>query len=148
MPSAERPTGREPATDTWRQGVQRAMLTVAAIVAPPIVIATIWLRSGSWTRFDTAMIGSVGILVPLCRLAPGPLALRAQLMLVTGFAVTFYYLGRNGLAGGISESLPLTPTGLLSAVGLAFVLLITLQLSISLSGPWKRNANHLCRWPR
>ncbi len=39
-----------------------------------------------------------------------------------------------GLAGGISTSLPLTPTGLLSAVGLAFVLLITLQLSISLSG--------------
>jgi hypothetical protein len=38
------------------------------------------------------------------------------------------------LAGGISTSLPLTPTGLLSAVGLAFVLLITLQLSISLSG--------------
>ena len=39
-----------------------------------------------------------------------------------------------GLAGGISTSLPVTPTGLLSAVGLAFVLLITLQLSISLSG--------------
>lgn len=38
------------------------------------------------------------------------------------------------LIGGISESLPFTPTGLLSAVGLAFVLTITLQLSISLSG--------------
>ena len=36
--------------------------------------------------------------------------------------------------GGISESLPITPTGLLAAVGLAFVLMITLQLSISLSG--------------
>jgi quinol-cytochrome oxidoreductase complex cytochrome b subunit len=39
-----------------------------------------------------------------------------------------------GLAGGISTSLPVSPTGLLSAVGLGFVLLITLQLSISLSG--------------
>jgi Uncharacterized conserved protein (DUF2304) len=38
------------------------------------------------------------------------------------------------LEGGVSKSLPLTPTGLLAAVGLAFVLLITLQLSISLSG--------------
>jgi signal transduction histidine kinase len=127
MPSAERPTGREPATHTWRQGVQRAMLTVAAIVAPPIVIATIWLRSGSWSRFDTAMIGSVGILVPLCRLAPGPLALRAQLMLVTGFAVTFYYLGRNGLAGGISVALlTFTILASLSAsrrVGVAFIVL-------------------------
>ena len=39
-----------------------------------------------------------------------------------------------GFVGGISKSLPLSPTGLLSAVGLGFVLLITLQLSISLSG--------------
>jgi len=38
------------------------------------------------------------------------------------------------LIGGLSQSLPFTPTGLLAAVGLAFVLLITLQLSISLSG--------------
>ena len=39
-----------------------------------------------------------------------------------------------GLVGGVSESLPLTPTGLLSAMGIGFLLLITLQLSISLSG--------------
>jgi hypothetical protein len=38
------------------------------------------------------------------------------------------------LAGGVSRSLPLTPTGLLSATGIGFLLLITLQLSISLSG--------------
>jgi hypothetical protein len=38
------------------------------------------------------------------------------------------------LVGGLSEALPFTPTGLLAAVGLGFVLLITLQLSISLSG--------------
>jgi Uncharacterized conserved protein (DUF2304) len=38
------------------------------------------------------------------------------------------------LIGGIGKSLPFTPTGLIAAVGLAFLLLITLQLSISLSG--------------
>jgi hypothetical protein len=38
------------------------------------------------------------------------------------------------LVGGIDKTLPFTPTGLISAVGLGFVLLITLQLSISLSG--------------
>ena len=38
------------------------------------------------------------------------------------------------LIGGISHSLPLTPTGLLASVGLAFLLVISLQLSISLSG--------------
>jgi hypothetical protein len=39
-----------------------------------------------------------------------------------------------GLVGGIGQSLPFTPTGLISVVGLGFLLAITLQLSISLSG--------------
>jgi hypothetical protein len=38
------------------------------------------------------------------------------------------------LIGGISHSLPVTPTGLLASMGLAFLLLLSLQLSISLSG--------------
>lgn len=38
------------------------------------------------------------------------------------------------LFGGISDSLPITPTGLLTGLALAFVLAIALQLSISLSG--------------
>jgi signal transduction histidine kinase len=105
MTSARRLTGRHPPADTWRQGVQSAMLTIAAFVAPPIVAATILLRSGSWTRVDQLVIGSVGILVPLCRLVRGPLAPRALLMLTAAFAVTFYFLGRNGLAGGISVAL-------------------------------------------
>jgi Uncharacterized conserved protein (DUF2304) len=39
-----------------------------------------------------------------------------------------------GLVGGIGQSLPFTPTGLIAVVGLGFLLAITLQLSISLSG--------------
>src|SRR5262245_56063332 len=39
-----------------------------------------------------------------------------------------------GLPGGISSSLPFTPTGFIAAVGLGFFMLIALQLSISLSG--------------
>jgi uncharacterized protein DUF2304 len=38
------------------------------------------------------------------------------------------------LIGGISHTLPVTPTGLLAGVGLAFLLVIALQLSVSLSG--------------
>jgi hypothetical protein len=38
------------------------------------------------------------------------------------------------LVGGIGKSLPFTPTGLIAVVGLGFLLMITLQLSISLSG--------------
>ena len=118
--------GRHPATDAWRQGVQRAMLTVAAFVAPPIVIATIFLRSGSWTLLDQAVIGTVGVLVPLCRFIRGPLAPRAFLMLATAFAVTLYFLGRNGLAGGISVALiTFTILASLSAsrsLGIAFII--------------------------
>jgi signal transduction histidine kinase len=105
MTTAMTSAPRHPATDTWRQGVQRAMLTIAAIVAPPIVIATIFLRSGSWTRLDQVVIGTVGVLVLLCRLVPGPLAPRALAMLALAFAVALYFLGRNGLAGGISVAL-------------------------------------------
>jgi hypothetical protein len=36
--------------------------------------------------------------------------------------------------GGVGKTLPFTPTGLIASVGLGFLLLITLQLSISLSG--------------
>jgi hypothetical protein len=38
------------------------------------------------------------------------------------------------VSGGISDSLPLTPTGLIAGVGLGFLTLVALQLSISLSG--------------
>lgn len=49
-------------------------------------------------------------------------------LLLLGAALTL------GLLGGISHSLPITPTGLLAATGLAFLLAVCLQLSISLSG--------------
>ena len=83
------------------------------------------LRSGSWTLFDQVLIGTVGILVPLCRFMRGPLAPRAFLMLTTGFALTLYFLGRNGLAGGISVAL-ITFTILASlsfsrSLGVAFI---------------------------
>src|SRR4051794_3920603 len=61
MPSVSRPAARSPDADLWRHGVQSAMLTVAAFVAPPIVVATIVFRSGSWTLIDQLAIGSVGI---------------------------------------------------------------------------------------
>jgi len=126
MTSAVRAIGGRPATDTWRQGVQRAMLTLACFVAPPIVSAAILLRAGSWTRLDTIVIGGVGVLVPLCGLVRGPIARRALLMLFTAFAVTLYFLGRNGLAAGLSVALiTLTVLASLSssrALGVVFII--------------------------
>jgi len=80
-------------------------------------------------------VGGVGMFLVVFELSRrGLLSLRyalgwmgvSALLVVAGIVL--------GLVGGLSDSLPFTPTGLLSAVGLAFVLMITLQLSISLSG--------------
>ncbi len=79
--------------------------------------------------------GGIGLLVVVFLLARrGLLSLRYALgwmavsVLLLGAAVLLV------LIGGISHSLPITPTGLLAGVGLAFVLAVCLQLSISLSG--------------
>ncbi|HEY7375409.1 MAG TPA: sensor histidine kinase [Polyangia bacterium] len=103
------------------------MLTFAAFAAPPIVVATIVLRSGVWTRVDTLAIAGVGVVVPLCGLVRGPLAPRALLVLAVAFAVTYYFVGRNGLAGGLSVAL-ITLTILASlvssrSVGVACIIL-------------------------
>lgn len=80
-------------------------------------------------------LGGIGLLVVVFLLARrGLLSLRYALgwmavsLLLLAAAVVLL------LIGGISHSLPITPTGLLAGVGLAFVLAVCLQLSISLSG--------------
>ena len=80
-------------------------------------------------------LGGVMLLVVVFLLARrGLLSLRYAL---GWMAVSLLLLGGAfilALMGGISHSLPITPTGLLSSIGLAFVLAVCLQLSISLSG--------------
>jgi hypothetical protein len=80
-------------------------------------------------------LGGVGLLVGVFLLARhGLLSLRYALgwmavsLLLLAAAILLV------LIGGISHSLPITPTGLLAGVGLAFLLVVCLQLSISLSG--------------
>jgi Uncharacterized conserved protein (DUF2304) len=80
-------------------------------------------------------LGGLGLLVGVFLLTRrGLLSLRYALgwmgvsVLLLGAAVLLV------LIGGISHSLPITPTGLLAGVGLAFLLVVCLQLSISLSG--------------
>jgi hypothetical protein len=79
--------------------------------------------------------GGVGLLIVAFLLARrGLLSLRYAL---GWMAVSLLLLGAAALLvliGGISHSLPITPTGLLAGVGLAFLLAVCLQLSISLSG--------------
>jgi hypothetical protein len=80
-------------------------------------------------------LGGIGLLVAVFLLARrGLLSLRYAL---GWMAVSLLLLGAAlvlVLIGGISQTLPITPTGLLAGVGLAFLLVVCLQLSISLSG--------------
>jgi hypothetical protein len=64
----------------------------------------------------------------------GLLSLRYALGWMSVFALLVVAAVVIGLAGGVSSSLPFTPTGFIAAVGLTFLTLIALQLSISLSG--------------
>jgi hypothetical protein len=79
--------------------------------------------------------GGVGLLIVAFLLARrGLLSLRYAL---GWMAVSLLLLGAAALLvliGGVSHSLPITPTGLLAGLGLAFLLVVCLQLSISLSG--------------
>lgn len=105
MQSRARTAEPFPAPDAWREGVQHAMLTIAAAVTPPIAIVTIALRAGTWAWPDNVAMGVVALLAPMCRFARGPLAVRSFLMLAVAFGAAFYFLSRNGLAGGISVGL-------------------------------------------
>ncbi len=87
--------------------------------------------------FQSALValGGVGIFAAVFALSRRQLL---SLRYALGWMAVSILLVGAGLVlvavGGISQSLPITPTGLLAGVGLAFVLLITLQLSVSLSG--------------
>ena len=64
----------------------------------------------------------------------GKLSLRYALGWMGVCALLFVAAVVLAVIGGVSTSLPLTPTALLAGLGFSFLLLITLQLSLSLSG--------------
>jgi hypothetical protein len=64
----------------------------------------------------------------------GLLSLRYALGWIAVSAAAFVGALMTALIGGIGRALPFTPTGLIAAVGLGFLTLIALQLSVSLSG--------------
>ncbi len=80
-------------------------------------------------------VGGLGMLTGVFLLARrGLLSLRYALGWMAVSVLVVFAALVLVLIGGISQSLPLTPTGLLASVGLAFLLVISLQVSISLSG--------------
>ncbi len=93
------------APGAWRESVRLGMLTLAALLAPPVVAAAILLRVGRSSWLDAAFLGATGLLLPLCRLMRGSLASRSLLMLTTAVTTSIFLLGRIGLVAGIGVSL-------------------------------------------
>jgi signal transduction histidine kinase len=81
------------------------MLTMAALVAPPVVFSAFLLRSGQRSWLDDAVLLATGLLLPFYRLMRGSLATRSLLMLATACTTSIFLLGRIGLTAGLSVSL-------------------------------------------
>jgi signal transduction histidine kinase len=81
------------------------MLTMAALIAPPVVTVAFALRAGPRTWLDDAALAATGLLLPLYRFMRGSLALRSLLMIATSCVTSIYLMGRIGLTAGLSVSL-------------------------------------------
>jgi signal transduction histidine kinase len=91
--------------DAWRENVRQGMLTVAAIIAPPVVVASFLLRSGPRSWLDDAVLLATGIALPALRFTRGSLTARSLALLVISCSTSIFLLGRMGLVAGISVSL-------------------------------------------
>jgi signal transduction histidine kinase len=91
--------------DAWRDSVRRGMLTVAAIIAPPVVVVSFVLRSGTSSWLDDAVLLATGLLLPALRFARGSLAIRSLVLLVASCTTSIFLLGRIGLVAGLGVSL-------------------------------------------
>ncbi|HTA21008.1 MAG TPA: sensor histidine kinase [Polyangia bacterium] len=94
-------TGDEDAP-SWRNDGLRAMLSVAAVAAPLASLASIFLRRPPGPPLDTAVIGLVGVLLPILRLWPGVSPKRAGGAMVILVAVGTFVLARVGLTSGVA----------------------------------------------
>ena len=104
MDAGVRP-GADSAPEAWRDNVRRGMLTMAALIAPPVVIVAFIFRTGQRSWLDDAVLVATGLLLPLCRFLPGTLRVRSLLVLAISCTTSIYLLARVGLAAGISVSL-------------------------------------------
>ncbi len=94
-----------PAPEAWRESVRLGMLTVAALIAPPLIASALFLRLGQRSWLDDGVLLATGVLPPAYRLMRGSLATRSLLMLGTVCTASIFLLGRMGLTAGLSVSL-------------------------------------------
>jgi signal transduction histidine kinase len=92
--------------EPWRESVLRVILTVAALISPPLTALALFLRRSPRSGLDHLVLISCGLLIPLFRLVPGlTVRQRALATIVTAFLTGVYMLGRVGFAAGITVSM-------------------------------------------
>jgi signal transduction histidine kinase len=91
--------------DPWRESVRKGMLTVAALIGPPVVAVAFLLRSAPSTWLDDAFLLGLALLLVALRIVRGSLAVRSFILLLGSVTTSVYLLGRIGLTAGLSVSL-------------------------------------------
>jgi signal transduction histidine kinase len=81
------------------------MLTVAALIAPPVIAVAFLLRSGPRSWLDDAVLLATAIVLVALRFVRGSLAVRSLVLLGASCTTSVYLLGRIGLTAGLSVSL-------------------------------------------
>jgi signal transduction histidine kinase len=97
-------TNGEP--EPWREGVLRGMLTVAAIIAPPLSALAVFMRHTPSSWLERIVLASSGVLIPLARIVPG-LSVRQRTFatILVAYWTGIYMLARVGFAAGITVSM-------------------------------------------
>jgi len=89
--------------ESWREGALRAMLTVAAVVAPVVAALAIAVRAPPRPSMDTLVLACVGLAMPLLRFWPRmTTATRAAAAIAVLFSAGVYTIARTGLAPGVA----------------------------------------------
>ena len=88
---------------TWRTETLRAMLGVAAVVAPVAAILAIVGRPPPWPLLDVVVLLAIGLSMPALRFAPHlPSGTRAVVTMMVFYGGGVFVLARGGLAPGAS----------------------------------------------
>jgi signal transduction histidine kinase len=93
---------REP----WRDSVMRGMLTVAAIISPPLSALALFARRTQRPMLEYAVLVACGVLIPAIRIVPAlSVRQRALATIVVAFSTGAYMLARVGFAAGVTVSM-------------------------------------------
>jgi signal transduction histidine kinase len=96
-------------TAGWRETVLQEMMTIAAVVAPMVLVLAILVRAVALSWIDILVTAVAAILPPALRFGSrASVAVRAGAVIAVVFATSLYFLARIGFAAGVPVALAAT----------------------------------------